>query len=250
MFVSLLMLIRIFQQNNIAEIRLKFSNVNKTENQASLRQAPKLANEIETYKIYEIETEKLSPKLAIYEWINRLQKKFPKGSEFLLRHKEYNKPTTTKVISLQLTKLLRELKILGASAYSMLHSAITELAKLNIPERVLANFTHHYQNSCTVQQYYIFASSTRANDIVKQYTSISGQNNERLNQVLPQRGEKKAEKWVTNYYLRFHQGLDNDLLSSYLLISSLARPKYISQLEVRYKQGENSLENQMIEQTE
>ncbi|KAA6372608.1 MAG: hypothetical protein EZS28_031863, partial [Streblomastix strix] len=37
-----------FRPNEIAKIRLKFSNVNKTENQVSLRLAPKQANAIET----------------------------------------------------------------------------------------------------------------------------------------------------------------------------------------------------------
>ncbi|KAA6316751.1 MAG: hypothetical protein EZS28_055213, partial [Streblomastix strix] len=119
-----------FKPNEIAEIRLKFSNVNKTENQASLRLAPKQANGIETYEVYETDNEELSPKLAIYEWIDRLKKQFPKGTDFLLWHNGFNKPKTTKDISLQLTKLLRELKIIGASAYSIRHSATTELAKL------------------------------------------------------------------------------------------------------------------------
>ncbi|KAA6375503.1 MAG: hypothetical protein EZS28_028973 [Streblomastix strix] len=156
-----------FRPNEIAEIRLKFSNVNKSENQASLRLAPKQANAIETYEIYETDNEKLSPKLAIYEWIDRLKKQFPKGTDFLLWHKGFNKPTTTKDISLQLTKLLRELKIIGASAYSIRHSTTTELAKLGIPERDLATSTHHFQNSHTVQQYYIFASSIRENEIAR-----------------------------------------------------------------------------------
>ncbi|KAA6367016.1 MAG: hypothetical protein EZS28_037457 [Streblomastix strix] len=81
--------------NEIAEIRLKFSNVDKTENQASLRLAPKQANAIETYE-------------------------------------GFNKQPTTKDINLQLTKLLRELKIVGASAHSIRHSATTELAKLEV----------------------------------------------------------------------------------------------------------------------
>ncbi|KAA6383572.1 MAG: hypothetical protein EZS28_020902 [Streblomastix strix] len=124
-----------FRPNEIAEIRLKFSNVNKTENQASLRLAPKQANAIETYEVYETDNKKQSPKLAIYEWIDGLKKQFPNGIYFLLWHKGFNKPTTTKDISLQLTKLLRKLKIIGASEYSIQHSATTELAKLGIPER-------------------------------------------------------------------------------------------------------------------
>ncbi|KAA6391781.1 MAG: hypothetical protein EZS28_012698 [Streblomastix strix] len=128
---SLLMSVCFFGPNEIAEIRLKFSNVNKTENQTSLRLAPKQANAIETYEVYETDNEKLSSKLATYEWIDRLKKQFPKGTDFLLWHKGFNKSTTTKDISLQLTKLLRELKIVGASAYSIRHSASTELAKLD-----------------------------------------------------------------------------------------------------------------------
>ncbi|KAA6373906.1 MAG: hypothetical protein EZS28_030567 [Streblomastix strix] len=90
-----------FRPNEIAEIRLKFSNVDKTENQASLRLAPKQTNAIETYEVYETDNESLSPKLAIYEQIDRLKKQFPK-----------------------------KLKIIGASAYSIRHSATTQLAKL------------------------------------------------------------------------------------------------------------------------
>ncbi|KAA6382989.1 MAG: hypothetical protein EZS28_021484 [Streblomastix strix] len=156
-----------FIPNDIAEIRLKFSNINKTKNQTSLRLAPNQANAIETYEVYETDNEKLSPKLAIYEWIVRLKKQFPKGTDFLLWHKGFNKPATTKDISIQFIKLLKELKIIGASAYSIRHSATIELAKRGIPERDLANFTHHSQNSYIVQQYYIFASSTRANEIAR-----------------------------------------------------------------------------------
>ncbi|KAA6392326.1 MAG: hypothetical protein EZS28_012147 [Streblomastix strix] len=114
MTASLLMSVCFFSPNEIAEIRLKFSNDDKTENQASLRLAPKQANAIETYEVYETDNEKLSTKLAIYEWIDRLKKQFPK------------------VISLQLTKILRELKIIGASVYSIRHSATTELANNTI----------------------------------------------------------------------------------------------------------------------
>ncbi|KAA6368975.1 MAG: hypothetical protein EZS28_035499 [Streblomastix strix] len=81
-----------FRQNEIAYIRLKFSNVNKAENQASLRLAPKQANAIESYE-------------------------------------GFNKPATTKDISLQFTKLLRELKIVGTSAYTIRHSATTRTCK-------------------------------------------------------------------------------------------------------------------------
>ncbi|KAA6381362.1 MAG: hypothetical protein EZS28_023110 [Streblomastix strix] len=76
-----------FRPNEIAEIRLKFSNVNKTENQASLRLSPKQVNVIETYEVFETDNEKLCSKLAIYEWIDRLKKQFPKGTDFLLWHK-------------------------------------------------------------------------------------------------------------------------------------------------------------------
>ncbi|KAA6380811.1 MAG: hypothetical protein EZS28_023664 [Streblomastix strix] len=182
-----------FGPNEITEIRLKFSNINKTEIQASLRLAPKQAIAIETYEVYETDNEKLSSKLAIYEWIDRLNKQFPKGTNFLLWHKGFNKPTTTKDISLQLTKLLRQLKIIGASAYSIRHSATTELAKLGILEGDLATFTHHSQNSRTVQQYYIFASQIRANEIVRQLTNNPGHDNERLNQISQQRGDIMRE---------------------------------------------------------
>ncbi|KAA6379320.1 MAG: hypothetical protein EZS28_025158 [Streblomastix strix] len=179
-----------FKPNEIAEIRLKFSNVNKTENQASLRLAPKQANAIETYEVYETDNEKLSSKLAMYEWIDRLKKQFPKGTDFLLWHKGFNKPTTTKEITLQLKKQLRELNVVGASEYSIRHSATTELAKLGIPERDLATFTHYSQNSRTVQQYYIFASTIRANEIARQLTNNPGQDNESPPKIcIPTRGE-------------------------------------------------------------
>ncbi|KAA6381331.1 MAG: hypothetical protein EZS28_023143 [Streblomastix strix] len=129
--------------------------------------------------------------------------------------------------SLQLTKLLRELKIIGASAYSIRHSATAKLAKLGISERDLATFTLHSQNSRTVQQYYIFASSTRANDKARY-----------LDKEMRQ-GEKRG----TNYYPRLPWRQGNDLLSLYLLISPLAHPKQASQPEVKQKHGENSLEN-------
>ncbi|KAA6359980.1 MAG: hypothetical protein EZS28_044493, partial [Streblomastix strix] len=112
-----------------------------------------------------------------------LKKQFPKDTDFLLWHKGFNKPTTTKDISLQLTKLLRELKIVGASAYSIRHSATTEVIKLRIPERDLVIFTNHSQNSRTVQQHYIFASSIRANDIPRQLTSNPGQDNENITKI-------------------------------------------------------------------
>ncbi|KAA6386131.1 MAG: hypothetical protein EZS28_018342 [Streblomastix strix] len=54
-----------FRPNEIAEIRLKFSNFDKTENQASLRIVPKQANAIETHEVYETDNEKLSLKQAI-----------------------------------------------------------------------------------------------------------------------------------------------------------------------------------------
>ncbi|KAA6376831.1 MAG: hypothetical protein EZS28_027641, partial [Streblomastix strix] len=194
--------------NEIAEIRLKFSNVDKTENQASLRLAPKQAQAIEKYEVYETDNEKLNLKQAIQEWIDRLKKQFPKGTDFLLRHKGFNKPTTTTDISLKLTKLLRKLKIVGASAYSIRHLATTELAKLDIPERDLVTFTRHSQNSRTVQQYYIFTSSLRANEITSQLTNNPDQDKEQLNQVSKQRGEIRREKRVTNNYpcLPWRQG--------------------------------------------
>ncbi|KAA6353363.1 MAG: hypothetical protein EZS28_051110 [Streblomastix strix] len=182
-----------FRPNEIAKISLKFSNVDKTENQASLRLAPKQTNAIETYEVYETDNENLSPKLPIYECIDRLKKQFPKGTDFILWHKVFNKPTTTKDISLQLTKLLRELMIVGASAYSIRHSAITEPAKLGISERDLATFTFHSQNLRIVQQYYIFASSIRTNEIARQLTKNPGQDNERLNQVSQQKGQIRRE---------------------------------------------------------
>ncbi|KAA6357061.1 MAG: hypothetical protein EZS28_047412, partial [Streblomastix strix] len=73
-----------------------------------------------------------------------------------------------------------------ASAYSIRHSVTTVLAKLDIPERDLATFPHHSQNSRTVQQYYIFASLARTNDIAMQVTSNPGQDNDKLNQVSQQ----------------------------------------------------------------
>ncbi|KAA6354303.1 MAG: hypothetical protein EZS28_050170 [Streblomastix strix] len=54
---------------------------------------------------------------------------------------------------------------------------------------------------------------------------------------------RQGEKGVTNYYPRLPWRQGNDLLSPYLLISPLAHPKYISQPEVKQKQGENSLDN-------
>ncbi|KAA6379268.1 MAG: hypothetical protein EZS28_025203 [Streblomastix strix] len=103
-----------FRPNEIAEIRLKFSSVNKAENQASLRLALKQTNAIEIYEVFETNKWKLSPKLAIFEWIERLKKQFPKDTDFLLRH--------------------NELKIVGASAHSIRNSATTELAMLDITE--------------------------------------------------------------------------------------------------------------------
>ncbi|KAA6380440.1 MAG: hypothetical protein EZS28_024032, partial [Streblomastix strix] len=166
---SLLMSICFFRPNKIAEIRLKFSNVNKSENQASLRLAPKQANAIETYEVYETDNEELSPKLAIYEWIDRLKKQFPKGKDFLLWHKGFNKPTTTKDISLQLTKLLRELKIIGASAYSIRHSATTELAKLEQTKQL---------GNQQVIQAKIMKDQTRKKERIPQRTDGSNKRND------------------------------------------------------------------------
>ncbi|KAA6400139.1 MAG: hypothetical protein EZS28_004339 [Streblomastix strix] len=95
--------------------------------------------------------------------------------------------------TLQLTKLLRELKIVEALAYSTLHSSTTELAKLDVPERDLATFKYHSLNSRTVKQCYIFASSKRANEIARQLTNNPCKDNERLNQVSQQRGEIRGE---------------------------------------------------------
>ncbi|KAA6364673.1 MAG: hypothetical protein EZS28_039800 [Streblomastix strix] len=150
----------------------------KTENQISLRLSPKHANVIETYDVYETDNEKLSLKLAIYEWIDRLKKQFPKDTDFLLWHKNFNNPTTTKDVSPQLPKLLKEPKIIGASAHSIRYSATTQLIKLDISERDLATFTHHSQNSRTVQQYYIFQSSARVNDMARQLTCNPSQDHE------------------------------------------------------------------------
>ncbi|KAA6400246.1 MAG: hypothetical protein EZS28_004225 [Streblomastix strix] len=183
-----------FRPNEIAEIRLKFSNVDKTENQASLRLAPKHANAIETYEVYDTDNESLSPKLAIYEWIDGLKKQFSKD------------------ISLQLTKLLRELKIIGASVYSIQHSATTELAKLEQTKQL-------------------------GNQQIIQAMIMKGQTRYLNKEV------RQGEKGVTNYYPRLPWRQGNDLLSPYLLISPLGHPKYVSEPEVKQKQGENSLEN-------
>ncbi|KAA6365270.1 MAG: hypothetical protein EZS28_039202 [Streblomastix strix] len=210
--------------------------------QASLRLAPNQANAIETYEVCETDKEKLSPKLAKYECIDILKKQFPKGTEFLLQHKGFNKPTTTKDISLQLTKILRELKIVGAQAYSIRHSATTELAKLGVFERDLTTFTQHSQNSCTVQQYYIFSSSKKqmtllGNLQVIQAKIMKGQARYLNKEV------RQGENGVTNKYPRLPCSQGNDLLSPYLFILPLTLTKYVSQPEVKQKQGENSLDN-------
>ncbi|KAA6388264.1 MAG: hypothetical protein EZS28_016210 [Streblomastix strix] len=106
----------------------------------------------------------------------------------------FNKRTASKDISLQLTKLLRELKIVGATAYSIRYSATTELIKLDFPEENLATFIRHSQNSRTVQQYYIFESSIRAIDIARQLTNNPGQDNERSNQISQQQDEIRRER--------------------------------------------------------
>ncbi|KAA6397083.1 MAG: hypothetical protein EZS28_007392 [Streblomastix strix] len=157
---SLLMFKRFFKPNEIVEIRLMLSNDTKSENQASQILSPIQGNAIVAHEVHETENEKLSPKLAINEQINRLQKQFPKG----------------------------------ASAYSIRHSVTTELAKLGTSERDLATFTLHFQNSRTVQQYCIFAFSIRANDIAWQLTSNLGQDNERLDYVSILRGEIRRER--------------------------------------------------------
>ncbi|KAA6388078.1 MAG: hypothetical protein EZS28_016394 [Streblomastix strix] len=179
--------------NKLAEIRLKFSNTTKTENQASLRLVPKKANAIETQEMNETEKEKLCPKLAIYEWIERLKKQFPKGTDFLLWHKGFNKPTTKKIQVYNLKKLLKELNIIGASTYQIRYLATIELAKLAISEEDLATFFHHSQNSSFVQQYYILASSTRANNTARQLPSNPGQDDESLIKAFQQRGEIRRE---------------------------------------------------------
>ncbi|KAA6364193.1 MAG: hypothetical protein EZS28_040280 [Streblomastix strix] len=126
---------------------------------------------------------KLSPKLEIYECIDRLQKQFPK-----------------------------KLKIVGESAYSIRHSATTELAMLE-PMTKLGN------------QQVIMAK------IMKGQTRY-------LDKEV-----RQVEKGVTNYYPRLLWKQGNDLLSPYLLISPLAHLKYVSQPEMKQKLGENSLEN-------
>ncbi|KAA6372396.1 MAG: hypothetical protein EZS28_032076 [Streblomastix strix] len=201
-----------FRLNEIAEIRLKFSNVTKTENQTSLRLATKQANAIETYEVYEIDNEKLSTKLAIYEWIDRLKKQFPKGTEFLLWHKGQLINNYKKDISLQITKLLRELKIVEASAYSIRHSVTTELAKLE--QMTLLGYQQVIQTKIMKGQTRYFNKEAR-----------------------------QGEKDVTNYYPCLLQRQDNDFLSPYLLNSHLPHQKYVSQPKVKQKQGENSLEN-------
>ncbi|KAA6387890.1 MAG: hypothetical protein EZS28_016585 [Streblomastix strix] len=208
--------------NEIAEIRLKFFNVNKIEIQISLRLASKQANAIKTYEVYETDNECLRPKLAIYEWIDRLKKQFPKGTDFLLWHKGFNKPTTTKDISLQLTKLLGELKIVGAQVYSIRHSATTELAKLVLTNKTIFSYTQQEQ------------MTQLGNQQVTQVKKMKDQTRYLNREV------RQGEKGVTYYYSRLSQSQGNDLLSPYLLISPLAHPKYVSQPEVKQKQGENS----------
>ncbi|KAA6390569.1 MAG: hypothetical protein EZS28_013901 [Streblomastix strix] len=213
-----------FRPNEIAEIRLKFSNVDKTENQASLRLAPKQAKAIETYEVYETDNESLSPKLAIYEWIDRLKKQFPKGTDFLLWHKGFNKLTTTKDFSLQLTKLLRELKIIGASAYSIRYSATTELAKLGIPERDLATLhitpkTHvQFNNTISSHPQQEQTKQLGNQQIIK--AMIMKDQTRFLNKEV-----RQGEKGVTNFYPRLPRRQGNDLLSPYLLISPLTHLK-------------------------
>ncbi|KAA6398714.1 MAG: hypothetical protein EZS28_005760 [Streblomastix strix] len=191
---SLLKSICFFRPNEIAQIRLKFSNVKQSENQASLKLRLKQANSIETYEAYNTDNEKLSPKQAIYERIERLNNQFPKCTDFLLWHKGFNKPTTTKDISLQLTKLLNELKIIVASAYSIRHYATTEFAILVIPEKNLITFTNYSQYSRTVQQYQIFAFIIKANDISRQLINILIQDNEWLKSVPKQQKEVRRER--------------------------------------------------------
>ncbi|KAA6393525.1 MAG: hypothetical protein EZS28_010945 [Streblomastix strix] len=93
-----------FGPNEIAQIRLKFSIVNKTENQASLRLAPKQANAVETYEVYETVNEKLSPKLAIYELIDRLKKQFPKATTELAKLEQMTQIGNQQVIQSKIKK--------------------------------------------------------------------------------------------------------------------------------------------------
>ncbi|KAA6368799.1 MAG: hypothetical protein EZS28_035674 [Streblomastix strix] len=53
---------------------------------------------------------------------------------------------------------------------------------------------------------------------------------------------RQGEKGVTSYYIHLFRRQGNDFLSAYLLISPLTHPKYVSQPEVKLKQGETSLE--------
>ncbi|KAA6375223.1 MAG: hypothetical protein EZS28_029247 [Streblomastix strix] len=85
-------------------------------------------------------------------------------------------------------------------------------------------------------------SKARANDIARYLASNPGHDKERVNQVSRQIGEI-TRQGVTNYYSRHHWRYCNDLLSSHLLISPLAHQKCVSQPELKWKQGENSLES-------
>ncbi|KAA6398555.1 MAG: hypothetical protein EZS28_005917 [Streblomastix strix] len=181
---SLLMSVCFFKPNEIAEIRLKFSNVSKTENQASLRLAPKQANAIETYEVYETDNEKLCPKLAIYEWIDRLKKQFPKDTDFFIEAQ-------------------RELKIIGASSYSIRHSELTELAKLELMTQ---------QNNQRI---------FKARIIMKGQVTY-------LNKEV-----RQGEKGVTNNYPRLLERQSCDFLDTNLLISPQAQPKFVSLPDVK-----------------
>ncbi|KAA6402057.1 MAG: hypothetical protein EZS28_002422 [Streblomastix strix] len=121
--------------------------------------------------------------------------------------------------TLQLTKLLRELKIIGASAYSIRHSATTELAKLELMIQ-LCNLKVILPKKMKRQIMYL--------------------NNEL----------RQLEKGVTNYYFRLPWRQGNDLLSPYLLISPLTHQKRVSQLRVQQKQGENSQKSRKFEHVE
>ncbi|KAA6372418.1 MAG: hypothetical protein EZS28_032054 [Streblomastix strix] len=148
-----------FRPNEIAEIRLKFSNDNKIQIQASLRFAPKQANAIETYEVYETDNEKLSLKLAIYELIDRLNKQFPKKQ-----------------------------KIIGASAYSIRQSARIQLAKLEqtkqlgnqqvIQAKIMKGQSRYLnkevrQGEKGVTNYYPRLTWRQGNDLLSPYLLIS-----------------------------------------------------------------------------
>ncbi|KAA6353013.1 MAG: hypothetical protein EZS28_051460 [Streblomastix strix] len=121
---------------------------------------------------------------------------------------------TTETIpqSLQLTKLLKEPKIVGASEYSILCYAATLQAKLEQMTQL---------NIQQVIQAKIMKDQTR-----------------NFNKEV-----RQGEKRTTNSYFRLQKILVNDLLPPNLHISPKDHPKYVSQPEAKQKQGENFLEN-------